>query len=419
MAGQAEYTLLITTPDGSQELCDPIEFGNPRTGESGWSEIRLGPRRNDPGTGTITCAARPDVLDAVNVPDARVVARRETLTGDEPTIEMAGPIELPDGGYEARRDGLDGWGTLAVTFVDDLVLLAERLIYPDPARSATNQTTATKYTITAQGVEAAIRAVVNLNAGPGAHTSPDRRTPGLVLGPVNGILPGVTVSTSFTRDAVLSDAARTLAQLGAESAGILPRVPRLRVLPVNGRLEFVVELPPDLSDTIIFSRALGNVQAMRYAPEAPRDTVAIVGDATAGVGRIVKERTNTAAHAAGWRRREVWVDARGAANATELEQAGDLALTEGGPRTGFTLEPIETPNCRYGYDYPIGALVSAEAYEGGPFIPAVVMGADIVVTGKGETVTPIIGTEGDQITDRKAEEMRRLMRRMAQVEGAL
>lgn len=415
MGRPAEYTLLITNPAGSSVLCDPIEAGNSRTGAPGWSEIRLGPRLNEAGTGTITCTARPDILAAVNDPDNRVVALRESPTGGDSTVEMAGPIELPKHGYEAARDGTDGPGRLVITFVDDLVLPAERLVYPNPALASTAQTT-TKYTITNVNPEDAARALVNLQAGPGAL--PARQTPGLVLGVDNNILPGVTISTSFTRDVVLSDALREIVRLGAVAAATYPRRPRLRIIPAGGQLRFTVEMPPDLSDSVIFSRALGNLAQADYAPEAPTDTVAIVGDATAGAGRVVKERINAAAHSAGWRRREVWVDARGAANATELEQAGDDALAEGGPKVGFTLRAIDTPTTRYGYDYPLGAMVSAEPYDGA-FVSALVMGADITVTAKGEEVTPIIGVEGDQIADRKAAEINRILRRLAALEGAL
>ncbi|MEU7590644.1 hypothetical protein AB0A95_30680 [Micromonospora sp. NPDC049230] len=418
MGRRAEYTLLITNPSGSQTVCDPIEAGDPRTGAPGWSEIRLGPRLNEAGSGTITCTARPDILAAVNDPDNRVVARREDPSGGSSTVEMAGPIEMPKHGYEASRDGTDGPGRLTITFADDLVLLTERGVYPNPALAATAQTT-TKYTITNVNPEDAARALVYLQAGPGAHTSPDRRTPGLVLGPDNNVLPGVTISTSFTRDVVLSDALREVVRLGAVAADVYPRRPRLRIIHAAGQLQFVVEMPPDLSDAVIFSRALGNVEMTDYAPESPRDTVAIVGDATAGPGRIVKERTNADAHAAGWRRREVWVDARGAANAAELEQAGDDVLAEGGPKVGFTLRAIDTAKTRYGYDYPLGAMVAAEPYEG-QMVSALVMGADITVTAAaGEDVVPIVGVDGDQVDDRKAAEIRRILRRLGSLEGAL
>lgn len=417
MGGQAEYTLLITDPAGDQVVADPIHVGDPRTGQPGWSEIRIGPRRGEAGAGTFTTSARPDILAALNTPDNRVVVLRDDPDGGSPTIEMAGPIERPRHGYSADRDGTDGPGVVTATFADDLVLLAERLVYPDPAQPATNQTTLTKYTISAQNPEDAMRALVNLNAGPGALLA--RRTPGLVLGTDNGILPGVTVSTSFTRDTVLSDALREVARLAGVAAATTPRVPRFRVVQGTNELEFVVTMPDDLSASVVFSRELGNVASLEYEPEAPFDTVAIVGDATAGTGRVVKERINTTAHTAGWRRREVWVDARGAANASELEQAGDAQLEEGRPKTRYVLQAIETPSTRYGYDFRIGDLVGTEPYPGA-YVPAVVLGVDIVVTpGRGEEIKPVIGVEGDQIDDRKAAELRRIQRRLAALEGAL
>jgi hypothetical protein len=413
----AEYTLLITDPAGDEVVADPIHVGNPRTGQPGWSEIRLGPRLNEVGSGTFTCSARPDLLAAANGPDNRVIVLRDDPAGGSSIVAMAGPIERPKHPYEAVRDGIDGPGLLTVTFADDLELLTDRLVYPDPAQPATNQITVTRYTITAQNPEDAARALVTLNAGPTALV--DRRTPGLVLGADNGILPGVTISTSFTRDAVLTDALREVARLAGVAAGTTPRVPRFRIVQGAGQLQFVVTMPADLSGSVVFSRELGNIAALEYEPEAPTATVAIVGDATAGVGRIVKERSNADAHTAGWRRREVWVDARGAANATELEQAGDSALDEGRPKTRYQLTAIDTPATRYGYDFHIGDLVGTEPYAGA-FVPAVVFGADITVTPtRGEETKPIIGVEGDQIGDRKTEEIRRLQRRMAALEGAL
>lgn len=414
----AEYMLLITDPAGDEVVTDPIHVGNPRAGQPGWSEIKLGPRLNEVGSGTFTCSARPDLLAAVNVPDNRVVVLRDNPAGGSNIVAMAGPIERPKHPYQAVRDGTDGYGLLTVTFADDLEPLTDRLVYPDPTQPSTNQTTVTRYTITAQNPEDAMRALVTANAGPTALVA--RRTPGLVLGTDNGILPGVTVSTSFTRDTVLTDALRELARLAGVAAGTTPRVPRFRIVQGDHQLQFVVTMPADLSNSVIFSRELGNIAELEYEPEAPTATVAIVGDATAGTGRVVKERVNTAAHTAGWRRREVWVDARGAANATELEQAGDSALDEGRPKTRYQLTAIDTDAARYGYDFQIGDLVGTHPYPGASVVPAVVFGADITVTpGRGEETKPIIGVEGDQIDDRKAEEIRRLQRRMAALEGAL
>ncbi|HEX8347258.1 MAG TPA: siphovirus ReqiPepy6 Gp37-like family protein, partial [Actinoplanes sp.] len=385
---------------------------DPTTGTPGHTMIDLKPRHLEAGFGEFSTAADPDLLAAVNDPDNRVVVRRALDDGTGTTIEMAGPIELPENGYQAARDGSGGLGTLTVKFADDLVVLADRLVYPDPAAASTAQTTTTRYVITAQNPENALRALVNLNAGPGALTA--RRVPGLVLGPDNNLMPGVTVSTSFDRAMVLTDALREVARLpGGLGLGF-------RIVQVGGTLQFDVFQPQDLSNEIVFSRSMGNIAELGYSRAAPTATVAIVGDATAGVGRIVSERVNTVAHTAGWRRREVFVDARGVSNATERDQAGDEALAEGASKTRAAVTALETPDTRYGYDYGRGDLVSVQPYDGGPFITALVLGADITVTpDKGETVVPVIGTDNDVIVDAKAAEIRKLWRTIARLQGAL
>lgn len=406
-----DYLVLITDPAGSDLLCDPIEIGDPRTGTPGYQRIHLGPRRNEPGVGVIDMSARPDVLAAVNTPDARAVVLRDTRT-DGHVLEMAGPIEQPRDAYEAAEHG-DGPSTLKITFVDDFVLLTERLVYPDPTRPATEQTTTTRYVITDAAVEDAVRDLVDYNAGPQALV--DRQTPGLVLGPLAGdILPDTTVSTSFGRDVILSDAVREVLRLGALAAGTWPRVPRAQIIPAGGQLEFRLSMPPDLSAEVIYSRDAGTLAAYTWEPEPPVHTVAIVGDATAGTGRVISERVNSGAHAAGWRRREVWVDARGAANLDEQEQAGDDVLAEGAARTRMTFVPVpgvERP--------PIGSLVTVEPYPGA-YVPVVVLGEDITISPQqGARYAPVLGVDGDQVDDRKAAEIRHLMRRIGALESAL
>jgi len=170
---------------------------------------------------------------------------------------------------------------------------------------------------------------------------------------------------------------------------------------------------------VVFGREFGNVESLDYEPTAPVDTVAIVGDATAGTGRVVKERINTAALAAGWFRRERWVDAAGAANATELEQAGDKALDEGGATYKVTVVARETPDQRWRYDFAPGDQASVEVAPG-VFVTALVQGADITVTGdKGEQVRPIVATSAESLMPATALEIRRIWRAMNAKSGAL
>lgn len=412
MAGRPEYTIMITNPAGSA-VVETIGEPDPATSTPGWSEINLKPRHLVVGYGDFTCAATPAILSAVNTPENRVVVLREEA-GAGVSVEMCGPIESAPAGYQADRDGDKGPGQLTVRFASDDARLADRIVYPNPALASTAQTTV-RYTITAVNPEDAMRALVNLNAGPGALAA--RQFPGLVLGTDNNLLPAVTVSTSFTRDTVLTDALREVSRLSAAGNGGLGL--GYRLVQVGATIQFQVFAPRNLAGVVVFGREFGNVESLDYEPTAPVDTVAIVGDATAGAGRVIHERTNTAALAAGWFRRERWVDGSGAANATELDQIGDKALDDGGATYKVSLVARETPDQRWRYDFGPGDQASVEVAPG-VFVTALVQGADINVTGeKGEVVKPIIATSAESLLPATALEIRRIWRTLNAKSGAL
>lgn len=422
---QPDYLILVQSSDAQTVLCDPLGPaaysmvhtvpGNPRSdlivefdkGAYGWRSIDLSERgKETPGTGTFTARADPALLAALTVPEVRIVVIREPY-GDNPYIEMEGPFEDGDLDYDAARDGTDGPGIVTVTFADDQSSLAYRLVYPNPAQAATGQTTTTAYTISNVNAEDAARTLVNVNAAAGAL--PNRRYPELTLGVDAGV--GTPISTSFVRSTTLTDALREILRLGGN----------LSMRTTQGAdniVRFEVYAPRDLTDTVWFSRALGNIRTLGFNWGPPTATVAVVGDDTAGVGRVVKERANTEALAAGYRRKEIWVDGRSAANAAELEQAGDEALAEAGPTAKVSLTAVESPSQRYREHIRIDDIVSVEVFDG-YVVAAVVRGVDISVTpDKGEVVSLIIGEAGDAEIDLKAQELAKLRKRIAQLEGA-
>lgn len=409
---KARYELLVTNSAGSSIISDPIGHADPITNKPGHSRLELRPRHNEAGFAEVTVSAQPWILDALYTPDARVVARRTDERTAVVSTVFSGPVELPENGFTIERDGTDGPGVVKVKMASDHVWAGYRLVYPDPAQPSTNQLTTTRYTITSVNPETAMYALANVNLGPGALTV--RRLTGLTMAANATLLPGVTVSASFTRDTVLSDALREVSRL-AGGVGL-----GWRIVQFGSGLQFQVYKPTDRTASIVFSRAMGNVREIMFSQSAPTATVAIVGDATAGTGRVIKERINTAAHTAGWVRRETFVDARGAANATELEQAGDEALAEQGPQTRFAAKVIDTAQTRLFTDFQIGDLVSGQPYPGGPFTSTLVLGADIVVTPeRGEVIEPIIGTDNDVLADAKAAEIRRIWRAIGRMQGAL
>lgn len=413
-----DYLILIQSPNAQTVLVDPLgpaayNLTQTADGEApqfvrgalGWRSIELGPRGNEPGVGSFVSIAAPELLTAVLTPEARIVVIREP-DGEAAYIEMAGPIENVKLGYEAGRDGTDGYGLVTVQFADDPANLAYRLVYPNPAQASTAQSV-TKYTITATNAEDAARALVNLNAGPGALTA--RKYPELALGVDSGV--GTSVSTSFIRAVTLTDALREVLRLGGNLG--------MRTYQGDDNVvRFEVYAPRDLTATVWYSRDLGNVRSLEFEHAAPSATVAIVGDDQAGVARVVKERSNTAALAAGWRRKEVWVDGRSAANATELEQAGDEALADTGPTARVNVVAIETPMQRYRTHVRIFDRVSVEVFDG-YVVEDVIRGFDIKVTPEREEISPLIGAEGDGEIDLKAAALAKLRKRIAQLEGSL
>jgi hypothetical protein len=353
MGRRAEYTIAVTNPSGTTVMCDPVGAGDPATSKPGWKSISLKPRHNVVGYGEFTVSALPGLVAAVNTPENRIVVFRE-----------------PDGG-----------GT--------------------PAQASTGQTTTARYAIAAVNPETAIINLANLNAGPGALAA--RRMAGLTIAAPAGLFPAVTISTSFTRDVILTDAIRECSRL-AGALGIGFRIVQVS----GGGRQFQTFAPRDLSGAVVFSRDLGNVATLSYEPTAPTCTVALVGDATAGTGRVVRERINTAAITAGWARREIWVDGSGAANAGEMDQLGDKALTDGAATYKVAVTAIETPDCRWAYDFGPGDQVSVEVSPGA-FVTALVQGADIDVTpDKGESISPVIATAADSLLPQQAAEIRKI-----------
>lgn len=410
----ADLTALVADPIGPAPYEPKIAPGTTKrypfflNNTPGWRSISCKPRRNEAGAGVVVVNATVDLMAAVAIPEVRVAVLRAP-EGVDAYIEMAGPLETAILDRDAERDGTDGLGMLSLQFTDDLGANAARTVYPNPAQSATGQTTTTKYVITAQNAETAARALLSANAGPAALAG--RKYPEVDVPASTGA--GTTVSASFTRAVQLNDALRYLLFIGGD---LTMRTYQSSTVPP--RVIFDVLPQRDLSAQVVFSWDLGNVQSLKYERGAPVATVALVGDATAGVNRVVRERTNAAAIAAGWRRREIFVDGRSAQNATELDQLGDKALEENAPVERLELVAIQTPTVQYPRDYRIGDLVGAEPIVG-RFIKALVRGVDIDVTpDKGEKVSPLIGSDSGSDIDLKTAELVKLQRRLKQLEDA-
>lgn len=350
---------------------------------------------NAPASVTVTLPALPEYLD-VAAPGNRLQVIRDGKILVAGPVEYQGAISWSVGGQ--AQDAEPGLLTVAAT--DDSVWLGCRIVYPDPAAMATAQTATSFYTLTATNTETAMRDLVNLNAGPGALTA--RRVPNLTLGTLAGVGSSVNVRSRFDP---VSDKLRATAIAGGGLG--------YRVVEDGGALKFVVFQPADLSSSVRFSRGLGNLRSIQYTPQAPTATVAIVGGDGTGTSRTVVERSNSSAVAT-WGRIETFVNDN-SGDTTDLNQAGDTALTSAAEQGQLVVQAIDTPLVKFGRDYPLGAKVSVEIYPGLDLVD-VVRSVTVTATKDGEVVNVQIGTASASSDPTYVRKLRELDRRLGQLE---
>lgn len=383
MARPDEYTITLTGPD-LQVLGDPI---------SGWTDIDCTIKHNEVGVGSFTAPAVPQLLAMIE-PNNRVRVERAGQ------VLISGPIEKP-GAYtwSAGSGATAGLGAVTVHFADNLAYLAERLTYPDPAAAADAQTVS-YYTATATNGEVLMRALVDVNAGPGAILA--RRVPGLTLGTLAGVGTNVAVTTRFEP---LTDVLRQLA-IAAGGLGF-----RVREVP-GPALVFEVYQPTDRSQTVRFARSLGNLRELKTDPEAPTATLAIVGGTGEGASRVVVERTAVTA----WRRIETFVNQSGVSDSTGLSQYGDTALKEKAEKINVSASAVDTPALRYGAAYNVGDLAPVELATGAQVVDVVSSVNFKVTPTGGEIVTPSFGAGQATTDDATVAAVREMLRRLGRVE---
>lgn len=357
-----------------------------------YSSISLELKFNEVGSGELLAPADDWLVEAVTTPGNQVIVIRQN------TVFGGGPIEKP-GAIEWGPEG--GVGNIRVNFASHEVHLAGRLTYPNPALAATDAAQPLAYTATAANAEVVLRDLVNLNAGPGALTP--RRVPDLILGALASVGTNVTVSTRFE---VLTEVLRTVALAGGGLGW--------RIEPVGSTLEFQVYAPTDRSEDVRFSRSLGNLRALTTDPEAPTGNVAIVGGDGTGDARTIVARTNSSSVTL-WGRKEIWVNQGGTGAVTgELEQAGDIALTEGDETTGIQATAVDTQWARYGTDYFLGDLVGIELVPGTAVSDLVTAVTLTATPDRGAEISPTIGSE--RRGSHQARQLRELAKRIGRLE---
>lgn len=355
----------------------PLDSQLRRLAPVAWRQVEARVMFNQVGAFTVDLQATPRHRQAF-VPGRAVEIVRDSATF------LAGVVEDIVVERDSEVDGT-GPGRLSVTGADFLKIVESELAYPDPTQPTSAQTS--WFTDDRSGaLETVIKAYVSANVGVG-RPSWRNDTAGQWL---------VTVPTSLGRGPAVSYKARMDPLLELIRKLTVADTPEMgvRVTPDSGALVFDVYEPADKTGTCRFSWSRGNLRRIQWGRSAPTVTHVVVAGSGTGVARNLRERKNTAS-AAEWRVvTRTFVDERGTAVASELDQAADTELARGRRSAALAAEIVETGQVRYGDAFGLGDRVRVEVDDGVSYVDVVTSVALAADTDSGEeAVTITVGAE--------------------------
>ncbi|RLP69321.1 hypothetical protein D9V30_08420 [Mycetocola reblochoni] len=348
---------------------------------AGADSVTISPRKNTTGVWTAVLPAR--VLDD----DGNEVLNRsaQLLAEDGAGIRtvlpggraVSGPVETR--ALDESTD--DPGGTWTFTGCTDMHILEDDVAYPDPSNAAPGMQSKTK-DYRKGAAETLMRAFVSDNIGPTAPTA--RRLTGLTLTLDQGR--GGTVEGTGEWQSLLE-----LLQGVGRVSGLVFDVFQND----DGQLVFAVDTPVDAAAHVRMSVYNGDLDSTSATSAAPAATeVLVLGpeDETT-VRRTVIRRTTATSEAAAtrWGRRRVRViDARGSETATEMAQAGDEELADGGDTvTSVKVVPADGAAARAGIDWWLGSLVAVDV--AGVEMVAEITEVNFMIAAEGVLVTATVG----------------------------
>ena len=330
---------------------------------------------------------------ALTVPDDELAGRMRdgwrVLIQDGGQTILSGPVE------EVAPNVADR--TVEFTGVSDLVHVADRLVYPNPALPGASQTSDAYYKRNGPA-ETVIRDMVHANAGEGAISV--RRADGFAVEASQGR--GSTVSTNLRYKNLLEEA-RTLGRLGGVTFDAMQEQ--------DARIVFRFRVPVDRSRSVRFTDRNGGVTDGSYSLAAPTATVVLVAGQGEGTARNIIERSR----ATTWGRRvEAFKDQRDTDDADELEQSAIEQLDEGEAGAGASFTVAESPGLIYGVDYRLGDTISVEL--GTATISEPVRAVELSWDGHGRTASLTLG-DHDQADDKTPGWVKKIRALDARVRG--
>lgn len=331
-------------------------------------EAKAIPVFNGIGSWTVSIPSINPVADLLRAPGAGIIfsdANGTLLSGPTKTAVLEQTADDPDGVW-------------VISGVDDSVLLAERLAYPDPASADANDQSQA-YDVRSGAAETVIKEYVAANIGSSAGTT--RAVANLTVEATAGL--GATV-TAQARFETLQELIYPLAQ----SAGL-----GYTVNQVADDLVFSVYEPTDVSALVRMDLANGQLSKTNYTYASPQATRVVVGGAGENVERIFYDGSTVEsliAEGAWGRRIEVFIDNRGTQDAAQLEQTVVSALVDNG-RTiqNLSVTPSDFSAMRYRYDWGLGDLVTVVVNE--TEATAVVTQVGLSVTADGVYLAATVG----------------------------
>ncbi|MEU2740214.1 siphovirus ReqiPepy6 Gp37-like family protein [Streptomyces sp. NPDC007095] len=364
----------------------------------GWTNLDVTKRFNEPGSGSVDVPARPDVMAQLQ-PGNRLVVIRDGA------VWVAGPMEIPTEFSWSVTDE-PGYGTVAISFSDDLATVAGYITWPTPANAWTAQLANTYRQLASTNAETIIRALVNENCGPGARA--ERRIPHFALDSVAGVGTPTTLSTRFEP---LLDVCRRIALDGGAIG--------FRTQQAAGQILFGCYQPRDLTATARFSIGLGNLRSIQSKLSAPTVTHALIAGTEPDIGTTGRTYVQVAdaAAAASWWRVERYVDGSAQTDTDgELTQAGNGEIAGGAAPVELATVTVDTPDLKAGRDFDLGDKVTV-ALPYGVEVVDLVRSIHLQTTpDSGEYVTTLIGSPEASTDPAMVKAIRTLGRRLGRLE---
>jgi hypothetical protein len=362
-----------------------------------FTSLTITPRFNAVGAFVLNISADSPKADLL-IPGNGLIIRRGS------DVLMSGPIREPN-----WSSGDGGSGTLTVNGVDDMTLLAGTTCWPDPTAAPGSQTDPV-YKISGVVAETAMRALVNLNIGPGAQSA--RKISNLTLA-ADG-----AHGASITKQVNQFDNLLTVLQDIAKTAGL-----GFRIVQVGANLQFQVYEPADLSASARFSFKLGNLTDASYSVTAPTCTKAIVVAGGSSSPRVVQVYTRAdPAFPGPWIEQFAdltSVDTASVDLTAQMDQAANEALTSGAAQGNLTMTPIDTPLLQFGRDYTVGDKVSCQVRD--DFFSDVVREVNITFDAQGGYVAKAVvgssdSTNNQDVLARQFQYIARIFNRLRHLE---